>query len=184
MNDFQKEEAFQAFVAENRPYWVRISWRVLGNREEAEDAVQETLVILWEGRDRLGVENPGAYAARAVWLNSLKRRARRKEHLPLEMAEKVGTETPEVEFASGRVKPGSLERALENLPEAQKTVLVMKYTLGLSFKEIGEALEISLNTAGSRCRYALAALRAALGAHRHPPEETRKGSGLQGESHE
>ena len=178
MNDFQSGEDFQAFVAENRGLWVRLARRVLGNREEAEDVVQETLALLWERRDGLKVENPGAYTARAVWLNSLKRRARRKRHLPLEMAESAGQEKPETEFLSETVDPRALERAMEKLPEAQKAVLRMKFYMGLSFKEIGEALEISLNTAGSRCRYALGALRAALGAHRHPPDESQGGSGF------
>lgn len=183
MNDFRQGEDFQAFVGENRALWVRLARRVLGNREEAEDVVQETLVLLWERREGLRVENPGAYTARAVWLNSLKRRARRKQHLPLEMAGPAGTEEPEEVFLPP-VDPRVLERAVEKLPEAQKAVLRMKFYMGLSFKEIGEALEISLNTAGSRCRYALGALRAALGAHRHPPEKPKSGPGKRGATDE
>ncbi len=163
--------------------WVRLARRVLGNREEAEDVVQETLAVLWEHRERLKVENPGAYTARAVWLNALKRRARRKYHLPLEMAESAGIEEPEEIFLPP-VDSKILEGAMDDLPEAQKTVLRMKYYLGLSFKEIGEALEISLNTAGSRCRYALGALRAALGAHRHPPEKPKGQPGSKGATDE
>ncbi len=177
MNDFRQTEDFQAFASENRGLWVRLARRVLGNREEAEDVVQETLALLWERRDGLKVENPGAYAARAVWLNSLKRRARRKQHLPLEMAELEGTESPEEDFPRAAVDPQVLERAVEKLPEAQRAVLRMKFYMGLSFKEIGEALEISLNTAGSRCRYALGALRAAL-THRHPPDGPKGQSGF------
>ena len=66
--------------------------------------------------------------------------------------------------------PLRLERAIEDLPEAQRTVIRMKYYMGLSFREIGEALKISLNTAGSRCRYALEALRETLGQRRQPPD--------------
>jgi RNA polymerase sigma-70 factor, ECF subfamily len=171
MNDFQGAEAFQAFVLKNRPYWVRLSRSILGRRDEAEDVVQETLARLWERRNRLEVENAGAYAARAVWLNSLKRKARKRDHLPLEAAEDLGA--PEAEFFRPPVSTETLQRSLERLPEAQRTVLLMKYSLGLSFKEIGETLKISMNTAGSRCRYALEILRKALGAHRQPPEPLR-----------
>ncbi len=184
MNDFRQAEAFQAFVAEHRELWVRLARRVLGNREEAEDVVQETLAILWERREELEIENPGAYTARAVWLNALKRGARRKYHLPLEMAESADMKRLGEYFLPAPVDLQDLEKALENLPEAQKTVLRMKYHLGLSFKEIGEALEISLNTAGSRCRYALGALRAALGAHRHLPKRPKGGPGSRGVSDE
>ena len=79
-----REEEFQAFVEEHRSLWNRLAYRVLENREEAEDVVQETLAILWEKKNELEIENPAAYAARAVWLNSIKRRSRAKNHLALE----------------------------------------------------------------------------------------------------
>ena len=80
MQVFRQEEEFQAFVAEHRDLWLRLAYRVLENKEEAEDTVQETLVILWEKRKELEVENPGAYAARAVWLNAIKREDSGKEN--------------------------------------------------------------------------------------------------------
>ncbi len=171
MGDLQEEEAFQAFASENRGLWLKLAWRVLQNREEAEDVVQETLAVLWEKRGCLEVEKPAAYACRAIWLNALKRRARGKHSLPLaDVPEPAAPENPEP-AAWEKLDPLRLERALLKLPEAQRTVIRMKYYLGLSFKEIGEALQISLNTAGSRCRYALQALRKALEGRRPPPKQ-------------
>lgn len=164
MTDFQQEAGFQAFVTEHRELWFKLALRVLENREEAEDVVQETLAFLWEKRQVLSIENPGAYTARAVWLNSIKRRARRRIALSLdqvpEMAHEETAEGPELD-------PKRLELALESLPPSQRTVIQMKYYMGLSFKEIGETLKISLNTAASRCRYALAALSKNLEGHRN-----------------
>jgi RNA polymerase sigma-70 factor (ECF subfamily) len=170
MNDFQKKGEFQAFIAENRRLWVKLAYRVLENREEAEDVVQETLAHLWEKRGLLKVEKPDAYVARAVWLNSIKRRTRQRVHIPLdETAEPAAPWEAEPEGRMEGADPDLLEQALKSLPEAQRTVIRMKYYMGLSFKEIGETLQISLNTAGSRCRYALEALRGALGGGRRPP---------------
>lgn len=56
----------------------------------------------------------------------------------------------------------AIETALNALPPEQREVLVMKIWSELTFKQIGEALGISLNTAASRYRYALAALKRAL----------------------
>jgi RNA polymerase sigma-70 factor (ECF subfamily) len=163
MNDFQQEEVFRAFVAANRLLWMRLAVRILENREEAEDVVQETLATLWEKRNSLEIKNPGAYAARSIWLNALKRRTRRKVHLPLdEMAE---LETPERAHAGDEMALNhldQLEGAIKGLPEEQRQVLRMRYHMDLSFKEIGEALQISLNTAASRTRYALKTLRKIL----------------------
>jgi RNA polymerase sigma factor (sigma-70 family) len=163
MNDFRQADVFQAFIEANRPLWVRLAMRVLERREEAEDVVQETLATLWEKRDSLELENPGAYVARSVWLNALKRRTRRKTHLSLdEVAEPAAMEVLETEgLAPGQAQ--RLSKALQSLPEEQRRVIQMRYHRDLSFKEIGETLQISLNTAASRTRYALKTLRKALG---------------------
>jgi RNA polymerase sigma-70 factor (ECF subfamily) len=163
MNDFLKEEVFQTFIEVNRPLWMKLAMRVMENREEAEDVVQETLAGLWEKRNTLEVVNPGAYVARSMWLNSLKRRTRRKVHLPLEdVAEPEAVQSSEsVDEAMANHLP-QLEGALNRLPEEQRQVLRLRYQMDLSFKEIGTALQISLNTAASRTRYALETLRKIL----------------------
>ena len=46
MSDFRQKESFQSFVMDGRKGWMRLAYRVLGNREEAEDVVQETLAVL------------------------------------------------------------------------------------------------------------------------------------------
>ena len=51
-------------------------------------------------------------------------------------------------------------RALvELLPSAQREVVIMRYFSGLSFKEIAEQTDVSINTALGRMRYALINLR-------------------------
>jgi RNA polymerase sigma-70 factor (ECF subfamily) len=45
------------------------------------------------------------------------------------------------------------------LPEEQKEVLMMRHYQNLSFKEIAEATDVSINTALGRMRYALINLR-------------------------
>ncbi len=55
-----------------------------------------------------------------------------------------------------------LAAAVDRLPHDQREVLVMKIWNELTFAEIATALEISQNTAASRYRYALAALKKTL----------------------
>ena len=54
---------------------------------------------------------------------------------------------------------GVLATSIDRLPHEQREVLVMKIWNDLTFAKIAEALEISPNTAASRYRYALAALK-------------------------
>ena len=52
-----------------------------------------------------------------------------------------------------------LRRLVNNLPEEQKEVVMMRYFGELSFKEIAEKTNVSINTALGRMRYALINLR-------------------------
>jgi RNA polymerase sigma-70 factor (ECF subfamily) len=52
-----------------------------------------------------------------------------------------------------------VKRLIEELPEAQKEVLIMRHYLDLSFQEIAEQTGVSINTALGRMRYALIHLR-------------------------
>lgn len=64
----------------------------------------------------------------------------------------------------GGERSAEIERALRRLPADQREVLVLKIWGELTFDEIARQLEIPLNTAASRYRYALAALRQELTA--------------------
>jgi RNA polymerase sigma-70 factor (ECF subfamily) len=55
-------------------------------------------------------------------------------------------------------RDAAIEAALNQLPGDQREVIVMKIWGELTFAQIGDALEISPNTAASRYRYAIARL--------------------------
>lgn len=52
-----------------------------------------------------------------------------------------------------------LKALIEDLPEAQREVLVMRHYMEMSFQDIAEATGVSINTALGRMRYALINLR-------------------------
>ena len=60
-----------------------------------------------------------------------------------------------------------MQKALESLPEEQKEVLIMKIWGDHTFKIISESLDVSINTAASRYRYGLAALKNLLDNEKH-----------------
>ena len=52
-----------------------------------------------------------------------------------------------------------LKKIIQSLPDKQREVLVMRHYMDMSFQEISEATNVSINTALGRMRYALIALR-------------------------
>ena len=156
--------SFAAFVQEHRAELVRAALRIAADSAEAEDVVQDTLTALWRHWPGRQPRDPPAYAFRAVTLNAIKRRMRRRRTAPLEAAGDVPGPAPPV---AEPLDPLELERAIAALPPTQQVVIRMRYYLGLSLAQIGRNLSISSNTAASRCRYALAALRKALSGLRH-----------------
>jgi RNA polymerase sigma factor (sigma-70 family) len=160
--------AFEQWVARVRPQLVRSATALLKDRDEAESVVQATLLKIWEGATEAEVNQLDAYAKRAVWLNALRWRQRRRDLLPLEASEVV--ERIEAGGLPDDLHPWQLERALLGLPPGQQAVIRLRFYGGYTFQEIGKALSISMNTAASRCRYGLNALRVAFA-----PERSSKG---------
>ena len=52
-----------------------------------------------------------------------------------------------------------VRKLIEYLPQEQKDVVMMRYYMGLTFKEIADQTDVSINTALGRMRYALINLR-------------------------
>lgn len=58
-----------------------------------------------------------------------------------------------------------VKRLIRFLPEEQRTVVMMRHYYGMSFKEIAESCDISINTALGRMRYALINMRKMVDAN-------------------
>ena len=130
--------------------WVR-------SAADAEDIVQDAFVKFW--RRNHNVQNRALLYAtvRSTALDRIRRdsrRARREREAIADLEQAV-----EPEFWTEDESQRALAMAMERLPNEQREVLVMKIWNELSFAEIGQALGISQNTAASRYRYALRALK-------------------------
>lgn len=128
---------------------------------DAEDIVQEAFIKFWRARRSAEPEAPYLYAcvrnSALDWLRSRTRRERREKDaagLKPAFAEPVFEHSPE--NAEWRA---AVERKLSELPAEQRKALILKLWGNLTFREIGQALNIPQDTAASRYRYALEFLR-------------------------
>jgi RNA polymerase sigma-70 factor, ECF subfamily len=127
-----------------------------GDVSAAEDSVQDAFCQLARAARRDARLISVAYLTTIVrneCFSALRRRRRQPATTPLLEPQAPGTSEDE------RLV---LESALRALPPEQREVVYLKVFEGLTFQEIGERCEVSLNTAASRYRYALAALRTSL----------------------
>jgi len=138
----------------------RAALRILGRREDAEDAVQEVFMAVVRSRVRMGdVRDLNAYLFAA-----LRRAAGR---CALRRARGPQTSLAAMDAAVAPVEPASpdctlLHRAIQLLPAEQREVIALKIDGELTFAQIAQVLGIGLNTAASRYRYALSKLRTML----------------------
>ena len=143
---------------------MNLSWRMLGSQQEAEDALQEIFIKVF---DR--IKNYRGDSAFSTWvyrmttnhcLDILRRRKILSfmgfENVP-EVADKKDSEKA-VDLGFSPV----IAKTLEKLPEKQKLCLLMREMDDLSYEDIALALQLSLGTVKSNIHRAKAFLKESL----------------------
>jgi RNA polymerase sigma-70 factor, ECF subfamily len=133
-----------------------LALRRLGDRGRAEDAVQEAFASVWRAarsyrRDR-GPVAPWLYA---VARNAIADRGRARIEPPAEPVDTASDAPGPPDHAEQSWVAWRVHRALEQLPESERTVLELAYWSELSQSEIAERLGIPLGTVKTRTRSGL-----------------------------
>jgi RNA polymerase sigma-70 factor (ECF subfamily) len=153
-------DAFNALVERYQVAIFNLCLRMLGRRDLAEDATQETFIAGYRGIGRLQGRHIGAWflriAANACY-DELRRRGRRPASSLDAMMD--DTDTP---FSPSSNDPGpeeqtlraearrDIERALLDLPSDQRLAVILCDVEGLRYDEIAEVTRSSLGTVKSR----------------------------------
>jgi RNA polymerase sigma-70 factor (ECF subfamily) len=160
MQNLVSHENWKSCFTEVAPGLLLFARQWVQSAADAEDIVQEAFIKFWRRNHK--IENRALlYAAvRSIALDFIRRDSRRARREATAVGETNEFIEPEFEFEDDMQR--ALAEAINFLPCEQREVLVMKIWNELTFAEIAGALGISQNTAASRYRYALAALRNAL----------------------
>ena len=155
---------FDAFVIDGTDGLLRTAYLVVGDRAEAEDLVQETLMRVAKRWPKVrAMEHPLAYARRILVnlaVDGADRRNRRRAELSLADA---AANRPDPVATNGHLDNRAvLIAALAQLPPRQRAVLVLRYFLDLPEAEAAAALGCSLGTVKSSASRGLARLEQAL----------------------
>ncbi len=150
----------------------RLSYRLTGNRHDAEDLTQEVFVRVFRS---LSTYTPGTFEGwlHRITTNLFLDQARRKQRIRFDAlsdarADRLTSALPSPDAAyADQTFDDDVERALATLPPDFRAAVVLCDVEGLSYEEISEILGAKLGTVRSRIHRGRAMLRSAL-AHRAP----------------
>jgi RNA polymerase sigma-70 factor (ECF subfamily) len=139
------------------------AYHLLGERAAAEDVLQDVFCgLARNGRPLDDARDLRQYLVTAV-LNRARDRLRRSRREPDGLPDRIAaSDAGPAESAAARDDAARVAAALGEIPAEQREVVVMRVYGRLKFREIAQALSLSINTAQSRYRYALGALRERL----------------------
>ena len=157
MENVANHEDWKVCFSEFGPGLLLFARQWVRSPTDAEDIVQEAFVKFWRRNHR--VDNRALLYAtvRSIALDLIRRDSRRARREAEAFSD--AEQSIEPQFELGDESQRALAAAVDRLPHEQREVLVMKIWSELTFAEIATALGISNNTAASRYRYALTALK-------------------------
>ena len=140
--------------------------RILRDRGEAEEVLQEVFVLVWTRAETYNVAlgSPAAWLVRIARNRAINRlrsnavRLRAVEAAPVPVG---GGDNPEVRAAESE-QQRVVKRALEVLPPEQRILIEQAYYQGLTQSELAERFQLPLGTVKTRIRSGMMALREQL----------------------
>jgi RNA polymerase sigma-70 factor (ECF subfamily) len=169
------ERAFREFVERTQDQVFNLVYRMLGNRQEAEDVSQEVFVTVFKAIGQFRGDSK-----LTTWLyritanhakNRLKYLARRKadrqqpladtSERDLYRARRADEDLPD-SLVMGREVEAMIQRALAKLDEGHRLVIVLRDMEHMTYEEIAEITAVAIGTVKSRLHRARTRLRRAL----------------------
>jgi RNA polymerase sigma-70 factor (ECF subfamily) len=158
-NELPTDSDWEQWLAQHAPGLLLFARQQAGCEADAQDLVQEAVVEFWRRQSQ------GAPPALGWVYATIRHRAidlARHEGRRAQRETTAHLDGPPCWFDSGvdeRERNLLIQKAMSQLPDMYRDVVTLKVWSGLTFREIGEALEIPANTAASRYRYGLMELR-------------------------
>jgi RNA polymerase sigma-70 factor (ECF subfamily) len=166
-------EAFNQLVTRwERPIYA-LAYRTLGREEDARDVVQEAFLRAYRGLRAFKGEAKFSSWLYRITLNLCRDWIRRERRAPVVQ---VPEGTDPVDLADAKASPAesvedlvarremsaAVSRAMAELPEEQRTAIMLKEYQGLTFQEIADQLDCPLSTVKTRLYQGLSVLRRRL----------------------
>jgi RNA polymerase sigma-70 factor (ECF subfamily) len=166
-------DAFNQLVKRwERPIYA-LAYRTLGRDEEARDVVQDAFLRAYRGLKGFKGEAKFSSWLYRITLNLCRDWMRKERRAPvaqtpegvdpIDLADQQAAPTESVEdLVARREMSAAVQQAMAELPEEQRTAIMLKEYHGLTFQEIAEQLDCPLSTVKTRLYQGLTVLRRRL----------------------
>jgi RNA polymerase sigma factor (sigma-70 family) len=140
-------EEFKIQVLPLKHKLFRLSLRILGRIEEAEDLVQDAMIKLWTKRDELenytSIEAFAMTITKNLSLDRVRSKGFQAERLPEGGIPAIGGNGGE-DFEKNDFA-GFVRKVIDKLPDQQKAIMQMRDIEGMEYEEIAGAMELNVN---------------------------------------
>ena len=166
-------DSFNQLVSRwERPIYA-LAYRTLGREEDARDVVQEAFLRAYRGLRGFKGEAKFSSWLYRITLNLCRDWIRRERRTPLVQVpegvdpvdladERVAPQESVEELVARREMSQAVAKAMAELPEEQRTAIMLKEYHGLTFQEIADMLDCPLSTVKTRLYQGLSVLRRRL----------------------
>jgi RNA polymerase sigma-70 factor (ECF subfamily) len=146
-----------------------IASRILRDPDAAEDAVQQTLVTIWQ--DLRALRDPDRFDGWAyrIVVRACRQESRRRRRLGITVVDLSDSIAATADALSDIAMRDQLGRAFDRLSQDHRAVVVLHHLMGLPLAEVAEILDVPYGTVGSRLHHAMRALRAAIESDERTP---------------
>lgn len=141
------EQDFITLMQHNQERVYRLAYHLLGDAEEAKDAVQEVFIRVWKKKKSIRLEDARPWLMRTTinlcldWLRRRKFRGNSEELTDQIRDQRLD---PLEECIDNEVQV-ILKSAIQRLPAKYRVVLIMRDMEGMSYDEISEMLDVPMS---------------------------------------
>ena len=155
-------KAFEELMKRTQTNIYNLGLRLLGNKEDAADLMQETYIKAYENLDRFeGRSSFSTWLYRIATNNALmKLRKEKNKKVSIDELKKFGDKSYKIEISDWSENPSSyfksaelkevLQKAIDSLPPKYKSVFILHDVEGLPLAEVAQILSLSVPAVKTR----------------------------------
>ena len=150
-------EAFEALYRLTAGFVYNVALRIVNNREDAQEVVQEVFMIIHQKLNMFRRESSfktWVYRITANYAVNFSKARSRQKFVALNEELTTAPAESEVPEADQEVQDQNIEKLLSCVNPEQRACVVLRSIEGLSYQEIAEALDININTVRTRLKRA------------------------------